>query len=211
MFPREGYGFAVGEEAPYFPQKKARSFLRSPGKMTRLTVYPQRAKQFAAKCALAWLDGHPPSPSLIPSPSRPSSPRSKNLKTSSSSSSSSSASPSPSPSPPPTRPQPPTPAEAATSAATLKRVSALARKLGFDAPRYVVELHDDGTFSARAVFRLDGRMPEGLGCVEGMESEAQAKRRAAEGVLEWLLEREVVAQADVDMLIGGERGDREEA
>ncbi|KAH6897051.1 hypothetical protein B0T10DRAFT_602424 [Thelonectria olida] len=202
VFPREGYGFQAGQEAPSFPQKK-------------------RAKQFAAKCALAWLDDNPDWPEVgsstkdtpmsssndkphhSPPLAKSSSPLSKKVKVEDAEDHQG-ARITPAPSNTKARfPLPASSSEDETSATSvLQDVNKLAKQLGFDPPRYMVEHHLNGTYSAKPVFQLDGRMPEGLGVVTGAATEHQAKRDAAQKVLVWLQEKEKSVQADLDQVLG---------
>lgn len=67
-----------------------------------------------------------------------------------------------------------------------KQVDGLAKKLGFDAPKYAITCEADGSYSGHPVFQLDGRMPENLACVTGMESENEARAEMARIVFDWL-------------------------
>ncbi|KPM43475.1 hypothetical protein AK830_g3043 [Neonectria ditissima] len=67
-----------------------------------------------------------------------------------------------------------------------KRVEALCKKLGIDAPKYHAECDANGMWSGRLTCWADGLMPETLGRVQGAQSKMELKTLMAKEMLAWL-------------------------
>ncbi|OAA43071.1 hypothetical protein NOR_04438 [Metarhizium rileyi] len=170
-FPREGFGFSAGQQAPFFQSKK-------------------NAKQFAAKHALSFLDqvAATPIPGLHLDMDRPSispvqlfgpqilppqskQPLNKRPRLS------------------PRLPSPtPVPAAPRSSVSVFEKVASLSSRLGIDTPAYRVEPDPAGVdlFSGQPVFKNAMRVPPEVGVVSGIAGQNEARLRVAESVLDWL-------------------------
>ncbi|KAG8416734.1 hypothetical protein J3458_007296 [Metarhizium acridum] len=181
-FPREGFGFSAGEQAPFFQSKK-------------------NAKLFAAKHALSYLTqarsaaitpgkllrmGRPAiSPLQLPKPHIPSpqdmQPLSKRQRLSANS-----PVPGTTPSKSPWTSVPST--RSPSNSSVFEEVSSLCNRLALGSPTYKIEPDPAGhdVFCGRPVFKNDLRIPPDLGIVSGIAGEGQAKLKVAESVREWL-------------------------
>ncbi|GAO13255.1 uncharacterized protein UV8b_03670 [Ustilaginoidea virens] len=157
VFPRDGFGFAAGQQAPLFQSKKT-------------------AKQFAAKHALAYLSDalQTLTPNLkkrplqssqaeSPEPSPAGQAQQKKLSLS------------------------PGPPSTGGKQSIFEQVSIVVSRLGIDNPAYRIEPDPTGSglFCGRPVFQNGGRIPSQVGVVSGIASETLAKQRIAELVLAW--------------------------
>ncbi|QPH01869.1 hypothetical protein C2857_006072 [Epichloe festucae Fl1] len=196
-FPRRGFGFSAGQQAPLFQSKK-------------------NAKQFAAKQALDFLSHSPgnnkspvisvlnnqrPSlPSSLPQKRAPPnlesppkarlvhmpSPMASQANNNNSEGSSTSGTTSP------------------RQSSVFEQVSLLTGRLGVDSPSYKIEPDPAGGdyFSGRPIFKNGGRVPPDLGFVSGVAGLAQAKLRVAEEVLAWA-ETELQRRQDIYQSLWG--------
>ncbi|KID80009.1 uncharacterized protein G6M90_00g013750 [Metarhizium brunneum] len=181
-FPREGFGFSVGEQAPFFQSKKnaklfaakhalsyltqARPAAITPGKLLRMDrpaisplqlpkphIPPPLNVQPLGKRQR--LSGNSPVPEATPS---------KSLRTSV----------------PSTR--------SPSNPSVFEEVTSLSHRLALGSPTYKIEPDPagDSLFCGRPVFKNDMRIPPDLGIVSGIAGESQARLKVAESVLEWL-------------------------
>ncbi|KAH8737757.1 hypothetical protein BGZ61DRAFT_438944 [Ilyonectria robusta] len=221
QFPRERFGYAPGEEAPKFSQKK-------------------KAKLFAAKQALAWLNRAPTSDYPPgnhddasgnggevgnndgdggdsssdsgkgkgkvdhPRPTTQNSPESKKMKIEDAEVQDGA----------PIGPRPLF-SEASVkslandninedeeeSASIFKRIETKCKMMGIDAPQYITTCEPDG-WCCLPCFWADGLMPEAMGLVRNAPNKPQAKIKAAERVLVWLSTEEQRRNKDIDTMLG---------
>ncbi|KAI5465742.1 hypothetical protein BGZ63DRAFT_420289 [Mariannaea sp. PMI_226] len=226
-FPREGYGFEPGEEAPSFSKKM-------------LTGGEKKAKQFAAKCALSFLDDNPNWTEGGASASADSSPDNEKISDrdegvcldlgdqTGKADLTHRVSPSRNPYLPKKKikldevvqvqqrtrststepeeqpnievPRSPPPSVVLFFKSTCKSVEMLAKSMRFDVPKYETRLNEDGTYSGRPIFMLDGRMPTNLGVVSSARSEEECKGLMAQKVLSWLTEKKISLENDFELL-----------
>ncbi|KAG5981298.1 hypothetical protein E4U55_003094 [Claviceps digitariae] len=198
-FPRMGYGITATQPAPWFQSKK-------------------NAKQFAAKQALEYLAQNRETvqsgPSVLDKRPLPPSPQAKSSRRKWEPTPKARG-PAPVPSlvasPTPAPPPPNTNFHSETTTTTgpnkssvFQQVAILTGRLGIDSPVYRVEPDPagGGLFCGRPIFKNGGRMPFDLGFVNGVEGQAQAKRRIAEKVLAWA-EEELQRRQDIFQTLWG--------
>ncbi|GAB0136683.1 hypothetical protein EsDP_00004976, partial [Epichloe bromicola] len=185
-FPRRGFGFSAGQQAPLFQSKK-------------------NAKQFAAKQALDFLSHSPGSkssviPVLNQIPSLPSSLPQKRVSPKLESPSKARLVHTPSPMASRANSEGSSTSGTASprQSSVFEQVSLLTGRLGVDSPSYRIEPDPAGGdyFCGRPIFKNGGRVPPDLGFVSGVAGLAQAKLRVAEEVLAWA-EAELQRRQDI--------------